>query len=195
MRSSCCAAYHKAMHRAVVLSLLLACHAQPVVDYTRPDPPQPHASPHQAHYDPNAALTTEAVAGRWRYGKSQPAEEGLAVDSLGHGATLNLRGDGSYTQITLTETHPQNCKLSIVDWEQGSWTRTGNAIDLQPTSAFTQVIDRCNSSNNGRRPKQLDASRYTVEVGKDRNGDWLVLYLPNGRRHSGPYYREPDAGG
>lgn len=187
------------MRGAVLLSMLVACHAQPIVDPSRPDPPQPHASPHQAHFDPNAALTTEALAGRWRYGKSQPADKdtdaGLAVDSLGHGATLNLRSDGSYAQIVVTETHPQSCKLSIVDWEQGSWTRTGNAIELTPASAFTQVIDQCNSSNNGRRPKQVEVTRYTVELGKDRDGDWLVLYLPNGRRHSGPYYREPDRGG
>src|SRR5262245_3996875 len=120
--------------RAAALILFVACHPQSTPDpgfYPGPGAyPPPHHNPHTVQFDPNAPPQTEALVGRWRQGKNQRTSDqvaGLAVDMLGHGAMLTLRADGSYTQITLVQTRPANCAISIVEWEQGTWTTTGNA--------------------------------------------------------------------
>src|SRR5262245_12379143 len=115
--------------RGSVLVLLLACQPR-AAPISAVAPAQPHASPHLPHFDPNASPQAAALVGRWRYGKNQPTDQGLGVDTLGHGASISFRDDGSYTQIRLSQTHPNNCFISIVEWEQGSWTSTGNAINL-----------------------------------------------------------------
>ncbi len=104
-----------------------------------------------------------------------PRTGGLA-DPPGNVEAWSFVADGSYAHGTCLQTMMGMCRLTLIAWNEGTWSADGSTLVARPRRALVRSINTCGSSDgNYERQTQAETQHLSYRLEQSANGAVLVL--------------------